>query len=300
MSFEAVEWATQQRGLKPSERFVLTALSRRANGSRTCFPSFERIAEDADVSRRSVASAIRSLERRGLIETVLDQAERVRILEAAGASPRSKSSVYRILRPLADSESTSPESHVLDSTPPTSANAAPSPDHTSANGALVVTLGNPQSSVEPVQILPPTSANVAPESISEQRKEERCSLRSQRARTHARGRGLGIFDVQWQEDFERWYAAYPRKKARDRARAAFFARMREGIPADEIIAGLSRHVFDDRERFIPYPATWLNGGSWRDETGDMFDPALRAAGFKPSDFANGADPMMLALIGGRS
>jgi len=68
--------------------------------------------------------------------------------------------------------------------------------------------------------------------------------------------------------FAEFWAAYPRKTAKDDARKAWQKAVRRAPPA-EIIAGLARATFDRREfpRFVPHPATWLNGGRWQDEAG---------------------------------
>ena len=72
MSHEATRWAVQQRGLKPAERIVLFCLADRHNTSRGCFPSQQTLADDAEMSERSVRRHLASLEAKGLIERVRD------------------------------------------------------------------------------------------------------------------------------------------------------------------------------------------------------------------------------------
>lgn len=70
--------------------------------------------------------------------------------------------------------------------------------------------------------------------------------------------------------FERFWQAYPKKRSRDQALRAF-----EKINPDEqllavIVAAVERAKtradwLKDRGQFIPYPATWLNAGGWKDE-----------------------------------
>jgi uncharacterized protein YdaU (DUF1376 family) len=118
----------------------------------------------------------------------------------------------------------------------------------------------------------------------------------------------GPVRVEWEIAFKAFYAAYPRKKAPDLARAAFFQRMREGVPADEIMAGLARQAFDPRPKFVKHPATWLHAGCWRDEPDEVIDEALAAAGLTPQMIAEhrarqappAQQPMLLAVAGGRS
>lgn len=72
-----------------------------------------------------------------------------------------------------------------------------------------------------------------------------------------------------EDRFATFYAAYPRKTAkRDAAKA--FARLR---PDDELLAAMLAAIERQRTsadwvresgRYIPHPATWLNGGRWED------------------------------------
>ena len=70
------------------------------------------------------------------------------------------------------------------------------------------------------------------------------------------------------EAFEQFYQAYPRKKSKDAARRrwdklnvtpALFAEIMQGLENAK-----KQKVWRDIQ-FIPYPATWLNSGGWKDE-----------------------------------
>lgn len=68
-------------------------------------------------------------------------------------------------------------------------------------------------------------------------------------------------------DFDRWYAAYPRKVARGAAEKAF-TKARKLASLDDLIAGAERYAQQVRGvevRFIAHPATWLNQKRWLDE-----------------------------------
>lgn len=67
MSHIATEWALKQRGLKPASRIVLFCLADRHNPDLGCFPSHKRLAEDAEMSDRSVRDHLAILEAKGLI-----------------------------------------------------------------------------------------------------------------------------------------------------------------------------------------------------------------------------------------
>ena len=68
--------------------------------------------------------------------------------------------------------------------------------------------------------------------------------------------------------FDRWYVAYPRKKARQDAERAF--RKIEAVDATPfavLVAGIDAFRRENPDvAFWPYPATWLNGRRWEDET----------------------------------
>lgn len=71
------------------------------------------------------------------------------------------------------------------------------------------------------------------------------------------------------DDFERFWAAYPRKVAKDAARRAFpkaVSRISSAEPMAVILAGIERALpgWGDPQ-FIPHPASWLNAGRWDDE-----------------------------------
>jgi hypothetical protein len=69
------------------------------------------------------------------------------------------------------------------------------------------------------------------------------------------------------EEFDRWYAGYPRKEAKANARKAF-AKARRTAGMDILMASLERYVASvkGKERqYIALPATWLNAGRWEDE-----------------------------------
>jgi hypothetical protein len=80
--------------------------------------------------------------------------------------------------------------------------------------------------------------------------------------------------------FNRFWEAYPKKKKKDDARKAFHKRnvsepLLEIMLSAIVLQRLSRDWTKDGGQYIPYPATWLNAGSWDDEV-DV-DPALRKA-----------------------
>lgn len=72
------------------------------------------------------------------------------------------------------------------------------------------------------------------------------------------------------DEFEQFWAAYPKKRDKGAARTAWAksAKMRPGM--QELLAAIERgkQCADwqkDNGQYIPYPATWLNGERWADE-----------------------------------
>ncbi|MEA4869924.1 MAG: hypothetical protein VB062_04720 [Christensenella sp.] len=73
-------------------------------------------------------------------------------------------------------------------------------------------------------------------------------------------------------DFETFWKAYPKKKSRDAAKRAFekLARSKSAPTIDKLIGSVSEHLNTpewkkDGGQYIPYPATYLNAGSYDDE-----------------------------------
>jgi hypothetical protein len=77
----------------------------------------------------------------------------------------------------------------------------------------------------------------------------------------------------WPPDaFDQWYQVYPRKKAPKAARRAFDKlRVSGEIAFQDLITATQRFAAEvaawppERRQFIPYPATWLNAGSYAEE-----------------------------------
>jgi len=81
-----------------------------------------------------------------------------------------------------------------------------------------------------------------------------------------RGTGeLGNTSPPKPDDFDTWYAAYPRKESKGPARTAFIkAKKKAGTAA--LIAGAERYRDDPNreDQYTKLPATWLNAECWED------------------------------------
>jgi hypothetical protein len=69
------------------------------------------------------------------------------------------------------------------------------------------------------------------------------------------------------DEFEIWYSAYPRHKARGDAIKAY-RKARKLVDAGVLLTGAkaaSKKYAGADQQFTPYPASWLNGEQWKDE-----------------------------------
>lgn len=71
--------------------------------------------------------------------------------------------------------------------------------------------------------------------------------------------------------FDRFWAAYPRKEAKAKARKAWEKLSPDTALCRKMSAALDRQKSSeqwqrDNGRYIPLPASWLNGLRWEDET----------------------------------
>lgn len=84
-------------------------------------------------------------------------------------------------------------------------------------------------------------------------------------------------DREREAEFETWWAAYPRKRAKGQAMKAYRAARRK-VSADALLDTLKAQIPTLTSRgpeYVPYPATWLNGERWSDEA-DASRPTVEA------------------------
>ena len=93
------------------------------------------------------------------------------------------------------------------------------------------------------------------------------------------------------DEFADWWKLYPKKVDKGHAKKAF-AKARKSVElvdlcaATEALAEKAKHM---ERRFIPNPATWLNGERWTDEPDvptDPDDPPWRPVGDPPEGMFN--------------
>lgn len=79
-----------------------------------------------------------------------------------------------------------------------------------------------------------------------------------------------IPDINTDNLFAQFWEAYPKKRSKDDALKAFKARKPNPILVGQMLASIqlmkdSGEWANDQMKFIPYPATWLRAGGWKDE-----------------------------------
>lgn len=72
------------------------------------------------------------------------------------------------------------------------------------------------------------------------------------------------------EDFDKFWATYPRRIAKGAARKAWDKALKNGADPEEIIWGARAYATSPRRtaadiQYTAHPATWLNGERWADE-----------------------------------
>jgi hypothetical protein len=85
-------------------------------------------------------------------------------------------------------------------------------------------------------------------------------------------------DAELMDGFDEFYTAFPRRKDRLKAEKAWRAARRRGVPAERLIQGSKRYAVETARteaRYVLYPASWLNGGSYDNEP-DVSRPRLQA------------------------
>jgi hypothetical protein len=70
------------------------------------------------------------------------------------------------------------------------------------------------------------------------------------------------------ESFERFWAVYPKRVAKEAARKAFARAVENGADPEALIIGAQRYAVERQgqdSKYTKHPATWLNAGCWNDE-----------------------------------
>jgi hypothetical protein len=236
MSWSAMRWAAPIAlgvdgvPLSTPAKTVLLILAEMAGArSNACWPSVATIAARACVAERTARATLRELEQRGLIRTEI----------AAGR--RTSRYLLNVSNPAARAGF---KGRSTRQQPPGS---------TRQDAPL-----NPASDdTQPGSTCPSTRQEMPPN-------REKNRPRNRERNTHNARETRAERVPPADPDFEAFWQRYPRKVARGQARRAFAAALRKTSLA-EMLRALDRTRWPDDPRFIPHPATWLNGERWADD-----------------------------------
>ena len=240
-----------------SSKLVLLKLADNANDQGECWPSYQHIADQCEMSRRSAMVHIDALCDAGFIE------KRTR------KGPKGNSSnVYIVI--LSGKEVVSPSA---DSAPPSeqaappSANSAPTPSADSAPG--ISNSFEPVS--EPVSEPLPCASDAAPLA------------------------GENNPDELYSDDFNAFWTAYPLKKGKRLAAQKLKAAKKKN-PKPNFITWLIEDVqcrarghewMKNKGQFIPHAATYLGQERWNDPAPNVSAIQSRHTGFADRDYSEG-------------
>lgn len=289
MSHSATNWAIRQRGLHPATKLVLWHLCDRHNPDLGCFPSQERLAHDAEVSRSQLNVHLKRLEEAGLLRR-----------ESRRDPVTGKQLPTRYI--LGCEEDFTPIGGAAAGTDAEQSGAAPCPEN--RHGAVSDFGANPCPVLGENRVRKPDTNLV------------REPLREPLRRTSARGVGEGSFDEEDQrseipaagaastpaepldrtepsgaeeaaDPFDAFWAAYPEPVERRAAEAAWDKALSEGAAPDQIVAAARSYAASrEVERgFVLKPANFLDRGRWRDAPATPAAPASKPAQSDPDAVA---------------
>jgi hypothetical protein len=232
MSFTATRWAWSQPTGRSSSKLVLLALADRADDAGMAYPSIATLAADTDLDRKTVMPALAHLERLGLVVC------------ARGVG---KSTRYQLILTAVTTVEPVPKTGQVQEAAPVPKTGPTSPK----NGTR--TYQEPITNLKTPFIPPPQpSAEVVADATVV---EPTSKPKAKKPQTLPAG-------------FEDFWAAYPRKQAKQAALKAWTKIKPSPELLDRILADVRhRHQHDPgwHRGFTPHPATYLNGARWEDD-----------------------------------
>ena len=75
-------------------------------------------------------------------------------------------------------------------------------------------------------------------------------------------------EVQIRNEFQEWYAEYPRKKDPGLALKAYRKARQAGATAAQLLGAVRNYRWNPDPHYIKYPASWLNAEAWRENPAD--------------------------------
>lgn len=260
-----MSWVWDQSRSGPTQRLVLLAIADCANDRGTdAYPAASTLAKKTGLSERGVRKAINDLQSIGELEVDYKAGpkgcNRYRVLMPdlaphAGSDPAPRATLDPELSAGYPEHGAGLEGtrHDVHSAP----RAGSSRHH--VPGTRHETTGDPAPGApEPSLNHPPTEPSLEP-SLSGALFEPQTKPPR---KTATKPGADPAFDAFW--------AAYPRKISKGHARKAWTTATATGTDPAEIITATEAHAARcarnrTEERFIPHPATWLNGERWGDQ-----------------------------------
>ncbi|MDX8128008.1 helix-turn-helix domain-containing protein [Methylomonas sp. OY6] len=252
MSFDATKWAWAQirAGSLPFRaRLVLLTLTDRYNDDyKRCNPGIACLSNDTGMHRETVMEAIKQLEASNIIS----------VTRKCGAGSSYKFVGFNYKNQSANTDQSENADQSIDTDRKQSADADHlSPENQSANIDQSVNSDPDRSTITDSNQSVNTDTNQEIESINKTNK-----LGSKKA-TSASSDELG-------RSFAEFYHVYPKKKAKKEAETAWRKLKPDEMLFAEIMSGLEREIkshdwLKENGKYIPHPASWLNGKRWEDE-----------------------------------
>jgi hypothetical protein len=261
MSWSAMRWAAPITSgidgapLSTSAKTVLLILAEMAGArSNACWPSVATLAARSCIAERTARTALRELEQRGLIRAEIAAGRRTSRYTLDVSNPASRAGFKKRStrqQPPGSTRQQMPLNPATDDTQP--GNCCPSTR----------------------QQMPPN------------REKNRSRNREENTHTARETRAERVPSAD--PDFEQFWQRYPRKVGKGQARRAFATALRKTSLTD-MLRALDRARWPDDPRFVPHPATWLNGERWSD------DPKAVASSVPPRRQHDTAADRMRALF----
>lgn len=224
-------WQAKLR-LSPSELLVLARLSCFASedGS-NIYPSMARVADEINLSLRSVRRIVAGLEAAGYLSVV-----------TPSKGGRGRTTCYRLNLPGGE-----PVETVSNVTPfPAGKTVSDTALFGLINSGTSITVSD--KTVSPMVINSVTGDTRIKREPEKKVREDKSSL--------------------FRADFDEWYAAYPRKRDPGDALKAYIRARESGVSRETLLVAVHGYAAERSghdPKFTKHPATWLNKRSWQNE-----------------------------------
>lgn len=236
MSFEAMTWALEQP-VGGNDKLVLLLIANRIHKDQGfCWPKIRTIAEEAGISYSTVQRCINSLVDRGFMTV-----QRTHAQDGSLGGYRFYMANDKISPGWENFRHEDKPSGQNDQSSPTGQN-----DRTHRSNCYLGTGQNDRT--KPIRLTSKRTSKNNP--LNPPAAENQMVKKAET-------------EIIQPDSFDAFWAAYPRKVSKGHARKAWAAAIRK-TSAVEIIRAVAEARWPREPKFIPHPATWLNGERWND------------------------------------